>query len=148
MLLDIEGGGEAGGRLDGWGVVHDHVVVFQARLGMGNEPQTTILAWPGVKTCLFFACDGAERGSFLPDLPLEPEGGGAMRGAGTRKPATEPLAIDGRPIRVAGVPTFGRSLPALSRRAMLEWLRRRFTPRTDRSRFRQSPVETGVCGAR
>lgn len=133
------GGGAAGAAQEdasGWVVLRDRVVVFGTRLGEDGEPEAALVPWPGARTYLPLASGATVRATYLPDAVLEREDAGILHGTWIETCATSPLLVDGRPVRVADVPTTGCTLPALSRAALLVWLARRLAPDVDAASFR------------
>lgn len=122
---------------EGWAVLHDQVVVYTTRLGADGEPETTLVAWPGARVRVRLErCGGPCAGVRLADAVVEDEGGGEVRRVRLSASRAAPVLADGRPVRVADLPTIGCPLPALSRHAMLRWLWRRLAPAVGLEDFR------------
>lgn len=136
LRLDHDVGEATGERACRWGVLRDHVVVFTTRLGANDGPEATLLPWPGARTYLPIGRQATAGADFRPELVLEEEDGVVRQGAWVIGSTAPPLRAAGRPVRVGDVPTTGCPLPALSRHAMLTWLRRRIAPEADPVRFR------------
>lgn len=122
-----------------WVVLRDHVVVYTTRLGSDGEPGSTVVPWPGARAVVRIvgAAEG-DAGIFLAEASVEDERDGLIRGVWLPTSSDAPLLAAGRPVRVADVPTTGCPLPALFRRAILDWLRRRIAPELDPASFRAS----------
>jgi hypothetical protein len=129
--------GSAAREAEAWAVLRDHVVVYTAKLGSDGEPGSTVVPWPGARAFVRIAgaADGSV-GAFRPEAVVEDERDGLIRGVWLPTSADEPVLAGGRPVRVADVPTTGCPLPALTRQAMLGWLRRRLAPDADPASFR------------
>lgn len=122
---------------EGWAVLHDHVVVFATRLGVDGEPETTLVRWPGARVRVRLEREaGPAAGARLAEAVVEDERVGEVRRVRLASSRAEPVLANGRPVRVADLPTIGCPLPALSRRAMLGWLHRRVAPAADPAGFR------------
>lgn len=122
-----------------WAVLRDHVVVYTTRLGADGEPGSTVVPWPGERAIVRIvgAADG-DAGTVCAEASVEDERDGLIRGVWLATSSDAPLLAAGRPVRVADVPTTGCLLPALFRRAILDWLRRRIAPELDPGSFRAS----------
>jgi hypothetical protein len=123
--------------------LHGYAVVFSAHFNSYGALPATLHPWPGactrlcvtwltdVQLALMHDSEGAGVRydyALLESLQLEVEGHGAIASAGAYLSRRGPLALDGRPVRLAEVTSQGCDLPAYSQPAMLRRMHRLLAP--------------------